>query len=70
MTLKKFSYFFVGQRPSGHLSIAVAIAMGLVLGLAGCDAPNSYQAPPPPEVTVSHPRQGLVTRHLELTGNT
>jgi len=66
MTPKNFTNFFASQSPSGHL----LIVLGLALGLAGCDAPNSYQAPPPPEVTVSHPRQGLVTRHLELTGNT
>ena len=70
MTLKNFSNFFAWRRPSCHLFIVWGIAMGLVLGLAGCDAPNAYQAPPPPEVTVSHPRQGLVTRYLELTGNT
>lgn len=45
------------------------VMAGLVLG--GCDSrPNAFQAPPPPEVTVSHPRQGQVTRYLEFTGNT
>lgn len=64
---------------SGEGARAVRCAIGLLqaagllagLGLAGCDSrPNAYQAPPPPEVTVSHPRPGQVTRYLEFTGNT
>ncbi len=46
----------------------ISVLAGLCF--SGCDAPNTYQAPPPPEVTVSHPRQGMVTRYLEFTGNT
>lgn len=70
MTLTNGSSKCAMQKLFGFASIVRGIAIGSSLILAGCDAPNSYQAPPPPEVTVSHPRQGLVIRHLEFTGNT
>lgn len=41
--------------------------------LAGCGAgvpDNSYQAPPPPEVTVAHPLQKTVTIYIEENGET
>lgn len=70
MTRKNFSNTPAWTSRYGYASIFRGIAIGAALGLAGCDSPNAYQAPPPPEVTVSHPRQGMVTRHLEFTGNT
>lgn len=43
----------------------------LMLALAGCTAPpNQLQLPPPPEVTVAHPVEEEVTRHLLYTGTT
>jgi RND family efflux transporter MFP subunit len=40
------------------------------LGLAGCGQSNTYQAPPPPKVTVAKPIEQKVTRYFEATGNT
>jgi RND family efflux transporter MFP subunit len=44
---------------------------GLVaLGLLGaCGQQNTYQAPPPPKVTVAKPTEQKVTRYFESTGN-
>jgi len=39
-------------------------------GLAGCGQSNTYQAPPPPKVTVAKPVEQKVTRYFEATGNT
>ena len=38
--------------------------------LSGCNPPNVYQEPPPPEVTVGKPVQRTVTEYLEFTGMT
>jgi RND family efflux transporter MFP subunit len=38
--------------------------------LAGCDEPNTYVEPPPPEVTVATPLLQEVTDYLEFTGTT
>ncbi len=38
--------------------------------VAGCGQQNAYQAPPPPEVTVSLPVRRSVTNYLEYTGQT
>ena len=38
--------------------------------LAGCSDKNAYQAPPPPEVTVSQPDQQTITEYFESTGRT
>ncbi len=38
--------------------------------LSGCESGNSYKAPPPPSVTVSHPMSDQVVDALEFTGNT
>ncbi|MFO1008383.1 MAG: efflux RND transporter periplasmic adaptor subunit [Planctomycetaceae bacterium] len=46
------------------------IIMSLALVLAGCGQPNTYQAPPPPDVQVSLPRQSTVTSYVEVTGTT
>ncbi len=45
----------------------------LSASLAGCGTgvpDNSYQAPPPPEVTVAHPLQKTVTIYIEENGET
>src|SRR6187397_3630661 len=39
-------------------------------GLAACGQNNTYQAPPPPKVTVAKPVSQKVTRYFEATGNT
>jgi len=39
-------------------------------GLAACGQNNTYQAPPPPQVTVAKPVEQKVTRYFEATGNT
>ena len=38
--------------------------------LAACGQNNTYQAPPPPKVTVAKPVEQKVTRYFEATGNT
>ena len=43
------------------------VALGL---LAACGQNNTYQAPPPPKVTVAKPVEQKVTRYFEATGNT
>jgi RND family efflux transporter MFP subunit len=43
------------------------VALGL---LAACGQQNTYQAPPPPKVTVAKPVEQKVTRFFESTGNT
>jgi RND family efflux transporter MFP subunit len=42
------------------------VALGL---LAACGQNNTYQAPPPPKVTVAPPIAQKVTRYFEATGN-
>jgi RND family efflux transporter MFP subunit len=42
------------------------VALGL---LAACGQNNTYQAPPPPKVTVASPVAQKVTRYFEATGN-
>jgi RND family efflux transporter MFP subunit len=39
-------------------------------GLGACGQSNTYQAPPPPKVTVAKPVEQKVTRYFEATGNT
>jgi RND family efflux transporter MFP subunit len=53
----------------GHSRI-VALAVAGTLGLAACGQNNTYQAPPPPKVTVAKPVEQKVTRYFEATGNT
>jgi RND family efflux transporter MFP subunit len=43
------------------------VALGLV---AACGQNNTYQAPPPPQVTVATPVEQKITRYFEATGNT
>ncbi|MEM8864025.1 MAG: efflux RND transporter periplasmic adaptor subunit [Planctomycetota bacterium] len=42
----------------------------IALGVVGCTERNTYQAPPPPEVTVSRPILKSINRTLEFTGTT
>jgi RND family efflux transporter MFP subunit len=46
---------------------AALAALGL---LAACGQNNTYQAPPPPKVTVAKPVEQKITRYFEATGNT
>src|SRR6476659_4495927 len=46
---------------------AALAAFGL---LGGCGQNNTYQAPPPPQVTVAKPVEQKITRYFEATGNT
>lgn len=48
----------------------VAAALALSAFLSACKEENSYQAPPPPTVTVSPPVREKVTNYLEVTGTT
>ena len=43
--------------------------LGLSLALSGCKKPNTYVAPPPPQVSVAVPLVHDVTRYLDTTGN-
>lgn len=47
-----------------------AAALAAVSLLAACGQNNTYQAPPPPRVTVANPVEQKVTRYFEATGNT
>ena len=51
-----------------HFRLVALCVAGL--GLAGCGQNNTYQAPPPPKVTVAKPVEQKVTRYFEATGNT
>jgi len=58
-------------RAGVRLAVLGPAVLGLaVLGLAGCGQSNTYQAPPPPKVTVAKPVEQKVTRYFEATGNT
>src|SRR5215213_1788495 len=50
---------------SGRLFACVAL-----IALGACGQNNTYQAPPPPKVTVAKPVEQKVTRYFEATGNT
>jgi RND family efflux transporter MFP subunit len=41
----------------------------IAAGLTACGQSNTYQAPPPPKVTVAKPVEQKVTRYFEATGN-
>lgn len=55
-----------------HLTRRPAAAILLAGGvlLAGCDGRNTYQPPPPAEVTVAKPQQRAVSRYISITGQT
>jgi RND family efflux transporter MFP subunit len=55
-------------RPRSRWKRAAALA-ALAL-LAACGQNNTYQAPPPPQVTVAKPVEQKITRYFEATGNT
>ena len=48
----------------------LGLSMAAVLALAACGESNTYQPPPPAEVTVAKPEQREVTLYLEVTGVT
>ena len=50
-------------------SSAIA-ALALLSALPGCGEENKYEPPPAPKVGVAQPAKQLVTRYLDLTGNT
>src|SRR5215216_4070300 len=50
---------------SGRLFACVAL-----VALGACGQNNTYQAPPPPKVTVAKPVEQKITRYFEATGNT
>jgi RND family efflux transporter MFP subunit len=54
---------------SHHATRRLALAVAIALGIAGCRG-NTYQPPPPPEVTVSQPVRQAVTLYNEFTGHT
>lgn len=52
------------------MSVAVALTLAAVLTTAsGCTEPNTYQPPPPPEVTVAEPTARRVADVVEFTGS-
>jgi RND family efflux transporter MFP subunit len=53
--------------PTWLLRAAALTALGLA---AACGQNNTYQAPPPPKVTVAKPVEQKITRYFEATGNT
>lgn len=55
---------------SAHPSMRIVVPALLFGFLTACGPENTYQAPPPPAVTVAPPIQKSVTSYLELTGNT
>jgi RND family efflux transporter MFP subunit len=51
-------------------SLRLAAAAAFLLTLAACGQRNTYQPPPPAEVTVAKPEQRKVTLYMEVTGST
>ncbi|MCA9425263.1 MAG: efflux RND transporter periplasmic adaptor subunit [Candidatus Omnitrophica bacterium] len=47
-----------------------SILASLLLMVLGCQKPNEFAPPPPPEVTVAQPIQREITNYLESTGRT
>ncbi|MEI9902143.1 MAG: efflux RND transporter periplasmic adaptor subunit [Hyphomicrobium sp.] len=54
-------------RSALNLGVVAAISVGL---LAACGERNTYQPPPPAEVSVAMPEQRKVTLYMEVTGST
>jgi len=52
------------RRPALLLGLSLA-----VLALAGCGDRNTYQPPPPAQVTVTKPEERKVTLYMEVTGS-
>jgi RND family efflux transporter MFP subunit len=48
----------------------IVISGLMLLVLSGCENPNAFVEPPPPEVTVTSPVQQRVTEYLEFSGMT
>ena len=55
------------RRPK-RMALPAALLMACVA--PGCEPPNKYVPPPPPEVTVATPERRTVTSYLEYTGTT
>ena len=55
----------VSRRKLTSLGLLAAI---LALPLTGCDRDNTFQAPPPPKVTVANPTLETVTTYMEFPG--
>lgn len=53
-----------------RLNVLRPIALIATVGAAGCEQPNEYVAPPPPDVTVAQPQQREVVDYLAFTGTT
>lgn len=74
MRVSKSIRFFLGNSMQIQRAIplvAPVLTLCLFGGiLNGCDSGNSYKAPPPPTVTVSHPVRDQIVDSLEFTGNT
>jgi RND family efflux transporter MFP subunit len=56
------------QRNLTVSGLAVAVLSAVLLTTSGCDRPNQYVAPPPPEVMVAQPVAEKVADYLEATG--
>ena len=54
----------------GSLLRFALTAAAVVSLLGGCGERNTYQPPPPAEVSVAKPEQRKVTLYMELTGTT
>src|SRR5256885_3124397 len=58
------------MRVHPRLRLMRAVALAALGLLATCGQNNTYQAPPPPQVTVAKPVEQKITRYFEATGNT
>ncbi len=50
--------------------VSTLLFLMIPAALAGCQKPNEYVAPPPPEVTVGLPVEQMVQEYFETTGQT
>ena len=57
-----------GSLPAAGSLSRAALVLVLPALVAGCNPRNTYQAPPPPTVTVQQPEQRDVTEYVEFTG--
>jgi RND family efflux transporter MFP subunit len=48
----------------------VCCSVLVALAASGCQRPNQFVAPPPPEVDAAYPTVGMVSDYLEFTGST
>lgn len=52
------------------MSVRVVLGLMLLTGMLGCQKPNEFIAPPPPEVTIALPVEEVVQEYFETTGQT